>query len=259
MAYGNLFHVEIGAGIYLISTDVQGKSMLPGTATTNSYLVIGDEKTLLFDLAVDDPALGTYAHKLAEKTVMTVLSHGHYDHIYHLERYPEVWLHEADLPLLQGGGIGLRKVDPCPYLHALHHGDVIDLGGRKLDVIHIPGHTPGSILLLDRKSGILLSGDTGARRLLYGVTGYTPLDAFCADLERLKEYPFSVMYSAHDRCALPKEHLDMMLDAIRNDLPKATKSVTVPGVGEMLCLGKGEETELHYFDMAYLEPEECGR
>lgn len=249
MAYENLFHVCIGDGIYLISTDQQGKSTLPGPATANSYLVVGNEKAMLFDLAVDDPALKEYAQNLADKPVTLTLSHGHYDHIYHLEQHLDAWLHEKDAPLLQGGGVGLRKVKPCPNLHFLAEGDVIDLGDRKLDVIHIPGHTPGSILLLDRTSRILLSGDTGARRLLYGVTGHTPLDAFCADLKRLKEYEFDVMYSAHDRCALPKTHIDTMLDVIENQFREKSQQVTLEGVGNFLLYRSGEEKELHYFDI----------
>ena len=244
-----LFHKEIGDGVYLISTDEQGTSMLPGPATTNSYLVIGEENALLFDLAVDDPKLGAYVQKLAEKTVMTVLSHGHYDHIYHMEQYDDVWIHENDVPLLRGEGFGLRKVDPCPQLHLLKDGDVIDLGGRKLDVIHIPGHTPGSILLLDRKTKLLLSGDTGARRLLYGVTGFVPFEDFYEDLVRLKAFDFEVMYSAHDRCALPKAHIDTILDVIQNQFQEKAQKVTLDGMGDFLLYRMGNENELCYFDI----------
>lgn len=244
-----LFHKEIGDGLYLISTDTQGTSMLPGPATTNSYLVIGEEKALLFDLSVDEIDVKEYAEKLAGKPVMTAVSHGHYDHIYHMEQYDDVWLHENDVPLLQGGGIGLRKVDPCPNLHLLKDGDVIDLGGRKLDVIHIPGHTPGSILLLDRKTKILLSGDTGARRLLYGVTGFVPFDDFCKNLIRLKTVDFEVMYSAHDRCALPKAHIDTMLDVVQNQFPEKAQKMALDGMGDFLLYRMGNENELCYFDI----------
>ena len=257
MAYQNLFHSEVADGIFLISSDQSGpnkdgRSMLPGKATANSYLVIGQEKALLFDLAVDEKGVKEYVRALTKKLVMPVLSHAHYDHVYYLEAFSEVWLHEADAPLLLGKGIGTRKVKPCPIQHYLEDSDVIDLGGRLLDVIHISGHTPGSILLLDRKTGVLLSGDTGARRLLYGVTPAASLDAFCDSLRRLREYDFSVMYSAHDRCPIPKTHLDIMLDAIIYDLPNAKKTLMIPGVGTLLCIGGGNEEETEYFDMAIL-------
>lgn len=261
MAYKNLFHAQVAAGIFLISSDSDGpnkdgRSMLPGKATANSYLVIGEEKALLFDLAVNEKGVKEYAEALAGKPVMLVLSHAHYDHVYHLERFGEVWLHEADAPLLQGKLVGTRKVKPCPELHYLAEADVIDLGERMLDVIHISGHTPGSILLLDRKTGVLLSGDTGARRFLYGVTPAATLETFYSSLQQLEKRNFTVMYSAHDRCAIPKKHLDTMLDAIVHDLPHAHQTLTIPGVGTMLCISRGTETELEYFDMAMLRRKE---
>lgn len=257
MAYENLFHMDIGDGIYLISSDVSGpnedgRSMQPGKATANCYLVLGQERALLFDLAVDESGVKEYAEALAGIPIMTAISHGHYDHIYHVERYGEIWLHPADRKLLEGGGVGLRKVEPCPVLRDLNDGDAIDLGGRVLDVIHIPGHTPGSILLLDRQTRILLSGDTGARRLLYGVTGLVPTETFCTSLQELKKREFDVMYSAHDRCAIPKTHIDLMLDAIQKDIANPYKIVDYPGVGELRLILRGVETDIEFFDMCYI-------
>jgi len=158
-----LFHAQVAEGIFLISSDISGpnsdgRSLKPGRATANSYLVVGDEKALLFDMAVNEPGLADYARSLTDRPVFPVLSHGHIDHVYHLEDFSEVWLHSGDIPLLKGKGIGTRKIKPLPVIHELADGDTIDLGGRLLDVIHIPGHTMGSILLLDRNTRVLLSG-----------------------------------------------------------------------------------------------------
>lgn len=65
-------------GIYLISDPEQGptedgKSLAPGNATANSYLITGEERAVLLDLAVNSPELKTYAEKLAGKPVQLVL------------------------------------------------------------------------------------------------------------------------------------------------------------------------------------------
>jgi glyoxylase-like metal-dependent hydrolase (beta-lactamase superfamily II) len=254
-----LFHAEIAKDTYLISTSAfgpteDGRSLEPGSATANSYLIVGGEKALLFDLAVDEEGVYEYAKNLAQKEVMTVMSHGHYDHVYHLNERDEAWIHKEDEYLLREGMpiIGAPPVNPCPKLHELEDGDTIRLGNRNLKVIHIPGHTPGSILLLDENTGILFSGDTGARRLLFGVSGEVDLDDFCKSLERLRQEKFQVMYSAHDRCALPKAHIDLMLGVIRKEVEAEWVEQTMPGVGTFMTVKYGRENEVTYFDMSRL-------
>lgn len=117
-----LFHVEIAQGIYLISDPEQGptedgKSLAPGNATANSYLIIGEERAVLLDLAVNSPELKTYAEKLAGKPVQLVLSHGHYDHAFYLNQYQDVWMNTKDKFLLKKGMLGFPPVEPCPIIH----------------------------------------------------------------------------------------------------------------------------------------------
>lgn len=253
--FGSLFHAEIMRDIYLISDAEKGptqigSSLAPGTATGNSYLILADKHAVLIDLAVNSPNVKAYAEYLSTgRPLQLILTHGHYDHAFHLEQFSDVWMHPADEPLIRDGMLGLPPISPCPNIHPLQNGDVFDIGDRALEVINIPGHTDGSILLLDRHSRVLFSGDTCARRLLYGVWSNISLDDFCESLRRLHEYDFDVIYSAHDRCALPKEYILHMIEMIRNELPLTTKSWYHPAIGETACLGQGDEYTLKYFDM----------
>jgi glyoxylase-like metal-dependent hydrolase (beta-lactamase superfamily II) len=147
--------------------------------------------------------------------------------------------------------MGQPPVNHCPALHFLEEGDTIDLGGRIIDVIHIPGHTPGSLLFLDRKTRCLLSGDSGARRLLYGATDFVPLPQFCESLRRLAGRDFDLMYSAHDRCALPKSHIERMIRLIEEELPRTEGlwKFPLPPFTEMAHLEYGDVYTLDYFDM----------
>ena len=255
---GRLFHVEIMQGIYLISDSEQGptedrKSLAPGNATANSYLIIGEERAVLFDLAVNSPELKTYAEKLAGKPVRLVLSHGHYDHVFYLNKYQDVWMNTKDEFLLKKGMLGFPPVEPCPIIHGLKAGDVINLGGRELEVFHIPGHTPGSILLLDRKCRVLLSGDTCARRLLFGLHKKVSFKDFCTSLENLKKADFDVMYSAHDRCAIPKEYLSYIIFLLNHEVPQKQNVVELPGIGNVKYFSCGDNRTLEFFDVSFLE------
>lgn len=69
-----LFHAQVAEGIFLISSDISGpdsdgRSLKPGRATANSYLVIGEDKALLFDMAVNEPGLADYARSLTDRPV----------------------------------------------------------------------------------------------------------------------------------------------------------------------------------------------
>lgn len=249
-----LFHVEIMRGLFLISSlrtspTTERNSLAPGNPTGNSYLVVGEERALLFDLAVNEPGVRDYTKELVGKPIQLVLSHGHPDHIYYLSEFSDVWMHLADEKLVREGMMGIPPVTPCPTIHSLQDGDTIDLGNRILDVFNTPGHTPGSILLLDRQSKVLLSGDTCSRRLLYGTIDFVPINVFCESLRRLQAQDFDVIYSAHDRCALPKAYLEHMIQLITHDLPLTQEEWSHPGLEKMARLVHGDPYSLRYFDM----------
>ena len=253
-----LFHKEIAEGIYRISDALHGPnedgySEQFGAATQNSYLITGANKAALIDLAVDTKELYSYAKKLARVPVTVLLTHGHPDHIYHLKTVPEAWIHPADEGMVTLGLPGISLPVTEISLHPLQDGQVIDLGDRKIEVLALPGHTMGSVLFLDYNTGTVLAGDTCARRLLYGVTPTITLEEHCRHLEGLMNRDFKVIYTAHDRAGLPKDYLQTILNGIRTELPKATETVEIPGVGTMKNLHLGKEDTMGYFDMAVMQ------
>ena len=253
-----LFFTELAKGVYRISDsqhgpNADGFSDAPGQATQNSYLILGSEKAALIDMALDTPNLYRYACRLANLPVQVLLTHGHPDHVYHLKTAVEAWLHPADWDLVQKGIPGVCPPVPGVLLHPLEGGQRIDLGGRTLEVLHLPGHTMGSVLFWDRRSGILFAGDTCARRLLYGLTPTVPLAEHAKRLEQLAALPFERICTAHDRCGLPKTHLQTILTCIRQELPRTVKTIDLPEIGTLRNLRWGNEDSLHYFDAAITE------
>ena len=253
-----LFFAELAKGIYRISDSLHGPnsdgfSDAPGQATQNSYLILGEERAALIDMAVDTPELYSFACRLANKPVTVLLTHGHPDHVYYLETAAEAWLHPADHDLVKKGIPGICPPVTGVSLHPLMDGQQVDLGGRRLEVLHLPGHTMGSVLFLDRQTGTLFTGDTCARRLLYGLTPTVPLEEHCKRLEKLSALPFDRIYTAHDRCGLPKTYLKTIISCIRQELPKATETIDLPGIGAMRNLHWGNEDTPDYFDAAIVK------
>lgn len=76
---------------------------------------------------------------------------------------------------------------PGPEPDLLHDGDVVDLGGRTLRVLHTPGHTPDSLCFLDEHAGLLFAGDTVNTGPIYAQAPESDLAAFAASTARLAE------------------------------------------------------------------------
>ena len=82
------------------------------------------------------------------------------------------------------------RVDSMPGLmrpnrFALHDGDKIDLDGRVLEVLATPGHTPDSIMLLDRANGLLFTGDMYYPGPIFLYRPETDLDAYVASMKKV--------------------------------------------------------------------------
>ena len=126
------------------------------------YLVIGSERAVLIDGGWDPSGdLPTLCQELTgfALPIDLVVAHGHPDHIMQAQRFLDaghkVYLPVADLALASDFGVKLSQ----DQILDIGEGDVLDLGNGSLHVFSIPGHTPGSIVLLDEASGDLYASD----------------------------------------------------------------------------------------------------
>lgn len=90
-------------------------------------------------------------------------------------------------PLPAGFDPSSYRVVPTTATTLLEDGDEIDLGGRVLQVMHTPGHSPDSICLLDERNGLLFGGDTINTGPIYAQLDDSDLSAFAASTRRLAE------------------------------------------------------------------------
>jgi len=102
-------------------------------------------------------------------------------------------------PLPEGFDPATWAIRPPPASRLLRDGDVVDLGGRSLTVLHTPGHTPDSSCLLDERNGVLFGGDTVNTGPMYAHQVDSNVDDFAASTAGLAELATSVrtVYVAH--------------------------------------------------------------
>jgi glyoxylase-like metal-dependent hydrolase (beta-lactamase superfamily II) len=139
------------------------------------YVLEGEDKALVIDAGAVMPHLDKVVATLTDKPVMVALTHGHGDHVGGIVCFPEVWIHPADIPMIARNGEGYQG-----EIHELNDGDVIDLGGREIEVLHTPGHTSGSITFFDKERHYGFSGDAfGSTNLLLFVPSFSTLIETC--------------------------------------------------------------------------------
>jgi glyoxylase-like metal-dependent hydrolase (beta-lactamase superfamily II) len=86
---------------------------------------------------------------------------------------------------------------PAPLTGYLDEGDVVDLGDVAYQVLHLPGHSPGSIALWDARSGTLFSGDAVYDGPLLDELDGSDIDTYIATMERLRRLDVTVVHGGH--------------------------------------------------------------
>jgi glyoxylase-like metal-dependent hydrolase (beta-lactamase superfamily II) len=213
----------------------------------NLFLVRGRERDLLVDSGLGIVPLREELTELFERPVLAVATHRHFDHTGGLYEFDEVAVHRADaeavanaegfaslrsedydehefsgydlpaslLSALPRAGFDLAEyeVRSAPPTRILEEGDVLDLGDRRLTVLHLPGHTPGEIGLWEEKTGTLFSGDCVYESgiLLDELPG-SNIEDYVASMRRLLDVPVRVVHGGHDD-SFGRERLLELIDA----------------------------------------------
>lgn len=163
-----------------------------------NYLIVGDERALLFDTGPGVRDITPVVQSLTDRPVTALLSHLHFDHTGNFHRFADTAL--ADLPVLRASMQGelfhapeemfLGSRDgmtwtPMPIRQWWPIGHRIDLGGRTLEIVATPGHSPESISLFDREQNILVAADFLYLGNLYGQIPGACLPNYLAAAEAL--------------------------------------------------------------------------
>ncbi len=142
-----------------------------GPLEENCYLVgSGDGRCAVVDPGAESPRIFAAIERRGLVPERILLTHGHVDHIAHVAHVAEkygigVQIHRADLPYLERpqwpeleAMLGARPCPPPTFW--FEEGEVVEIAGLALSVLHTPGHTPGGVCLIDEASASILVGDT---------------------------------------------------------------------------------------------------
>ncbi len=224
------------------------------TSDAICYLLIGEEKALLIDTGLHLGGLLETVRTLTDKPVIVVNTHAHLDHIGENAAFGSVLYCPKDAAVLKlhtdpdylntlvkqtFPGIvrlllrkTLARITHIPLAAEtgdIFEGDTIDLGGRVLEVIETPGHTAGSICLLERGTGRLYSGDTVCDwGILLILEGHCEADVFLDSIQKLKKRAGEIetIWPGHHRFPIEPDYLDEYERCAEGILDKSLPVIT---------------------------------
>ncbi len=202
----------------------------------NIWHVRGRDRDLVVDTGMGMMSLSDELADIVGTNVTAVATHGHDDHIGGHHEFDDVRVHPDEAPLLlnppisslvpreawgddvidaleqagypaepyyvtalpAGMAIDSFHQEPVTRVHHIGEGDEIDLGDRCFEVIHLPGHSPGSIGLWEESTGTLFSGDAIYDGPLLDELPESSIYDYCLTMDRLLTLPVSIVHAGHD-------------------------------------------------------------
>ena len=163
-------------------------------ANESVYLIAGNDQAILLDAGTDIKGLKKIAEGICRKPVTLMATHVHPDHTGSaINEWEEIWINAADevnRPMFMSDFQGTTKY--------LTDGEVIDLGGREIEVVFTPGHTPGSTTFIDKERKYGFSGDSfGSGNLLIS-TNFSTVILSAQRMEYyMQRYGINCLYPGH--------------------------------------------------------------
>ncbi|MBQ7907358.1 MAG: MBL fold metallo-hydrolase [Clostridia bacterium] len=185
-----------------------------GELSSNVYVVWDKDEGMIIDCGapISDILAFTEERNITVKYI--VLTHGHYDHVCKMADYirsfplAKVVCHENEIKVLcdAQANVSLLLGAPCVYNYdytTVKEGDILSVGELSFKVLLTPGHTPGSICLLEEDKRLLFTGDVLFENG-YGRTDFKygdPEELMLSLRRLLKLDPQITFYSGHGRSA----------------------------------------------------------
>lgn len=187
----------------------------------NIWHVRGRDQDMLVDTGMGVVSLREHIPLVTEKSCIAVASHIHFDHIGCHHEFEQRCVHKEEAEIMANPSRAATLADPyvtdeifdrlppspyssaeyrvraAPATRTLEDGDVLDLGNRQFSVIHTPGHSPGGIMLFERATGILFSGDTVYDGPLIDDAYHSDIPTYIKVMKQIVDLPVRVVHGGH--------------------------------------------------------------
>jgi glyoxylase-like metal-dependent hydrolase (beta-lactamase superfamily II) len=190
---------KLSSGVYSIDQEM-----------VRCFLVLGRDRAMLLDTGAEECALMQLIRSVTDLPVLALHTHGDGDHTANDHLFDHIYAHPKEFDVIRKFRPGLTA-----HLHPVTGASSFDLGGRILSVLETPGHTPGSICLLDRTNRILFSGDTVSYGPVFLFGDHRDIRQYRKTLEYLMGVGgFDTVYPCHNSCPVSLTVIPALMAAV---------------------------------------------
>ncbi|MCR5250411.1 MAG: MBL fold metallo-hydrolase [Lachnospiraceae bacterium] len=177
------------------------------------FVLEGSDRALMIDSGMNTPDARSIAEGITDKPLELLNTHADRDHISGNAAFESCYMSPAEEGnfSVKGEAMAIRPIKD---------GDVIDLGNRPLRIIDIPGHTPGSVAILDVNARVLISGDSVQNGTIFMFGPFRDLKTYISSMEKLRTYEesFDVIYPSHGSFPVEKELTRKLIEGAKEIL-----------------------------------------
>lgn len=257
---------EVKPGVWQITNCFNSHARM----NTFCYLVEGQTRALVIDTMYGYGDLHAFCRELTDKPLTLVCTHYHGDHAGGCFDFDACYMHALDIPFMRDT-VRRAQEDPTAYAQArfaqmknaslpeyadsilpgdvclakpfyfwpIWDGDSFDLGGKTIEVVHVGGHTPGEIVLVDRADRLCFTGDACNDNTLLNLPGSISVEEYREFLTHFKAFQ-----SAFDTCfgghiVAENTILDEAIETVDRVLARTDDKEVSTGLGGRSCLYGG--------------------
>ncbi len=184
------------------------------------FLLTGTKEALLIDSGMEVKNAKEIAASLTDLPVSLLNTHADRDHVGSNGEFDAFYMHTAEACNYYHGPVASGQIIP------VEDGQVLDLGGRRLLIILIPGHTPGSIAILDMEKRVLFGGDSVQDGNIFMFGPYREMHAYIKSMKKLESMrvAFDQIYPSHASIPVSPDLITTLREAaersLRGELPE---------------------------------------
>ena len=205
------------------------------------FVLEGTEKALLIDSGMNTPDAREIAEKITKKPLELLNTHVDRDHVSGSDAFESLYLCAAEEE-------NYRAHSGKGNIRAVKEGDIIDLGDRPLEIIEIPGHTPGSIAILDINSRILISGDSVQNGIIFMFGPLRNMETYVGSLKKLITFTdrFDCIWPSHGDIPVTADLIQKLIEYAETILAGKAEGQPVERFGPNVLVYQFEEAGFLY-------------